>query len=384
MRALSFLIIAYFVLAPVYEQPILPAAALYGLKMAFLVLVVVVGLGRGLSAGSLSFGADDLVFLLIVGIALLYTLRGQDLAYMLSLGYVFYCLGKTYLRQMGPDVMIDALVNVARISAIYSLYMVTMYFMSGRASFVTVLNPNTWALYGAIASALLLYHFSREESKMDLLLIVPILISIAVSGSRGGVLMVVSLIFILLASQRNWKVIIGLGVMGVVSFLVFNSVMDLSEFRLFVQFETLRQGGDMDLTTGRMDGYLIALRLIPDNMFFGAGDVDLNWYGLDYRRVHNFYLRLWLEFGLVYFIPFFVFMLMLIRNILLVPGAYKVLSLMVVVILLLPLLYEPSGLFGNFLVAGTLWFIAGMLTGIAKLNRPVQRGGECAGCVGRG
>lgn len=63
------------------------------------------------------------------------------------------------------------------------------------------------------------------------------------------------------------------------------------------------------LSSGRMQGYLIALDLLKEKPFgaYGYGTVDLQDFGLGYSDIHNFWLKVWVDFGLVFMLAFGVF-----------------------------------------------------------------------------
>lgn len=63
------------------------------------------------------------------------------------------------------------------------------------------------------------------------------------------------------------------------------------------------------LSSGRVQGYLIGIDLLKEKPFgaYGYGTIDLKDFGLGYSDIHNFWLKIWVDFGLVFMLAFGAF-----------------------------------------------------------------------------
>ncbi len=135
------------------------------------------------------------------------------------------------------------------------------------------------------------------------------IITIVMTGSRGGFLAMTFASFVMVMKSRYKAVGISTGLVGALLFLVF--IPDRYRDRLM----TLRTAATQDSSAvGRLQAWSVALRMIQDKPLFGIGFANfVSSYGkyepyagahLKHRVTHNSYLQIWAESGTFSFLLF--------------------------------------------------------------------------------
>ncbi len=200
------------------------------------------------------------------------------------------------------------------------------------------------------------------------------------SGSRGGTLaLLVGLAFVFFKQRRRRPAEVWL----VASLFV---VAILSDVWRFVPAEFLRgfQGGGGFLerinaaSTGRIESYFAGMRLFADSPLVGVGSDALVHIGSGggVVRVHNLWLRLLAEGGLISFVPWAIATVMIIGWGVLGPAHRRLIDARPVVVLGLVLaLIEPSMLIGGFNSSVIFWTSLWLcLTHLSPHRRSLQVG----------
>ncbi|WP_445005391.1 O-antigen ligase family protein [Halomonas mongoliensis] len=329
-------------------------AGLFFLLFAFYVLFV-------LYKGKVLIGADGLFFYIIIAFLFIYYASGRNLFLPVLMAFIFYFLGKNSKLFLDIESIVNVAIYSARVSIFYFIYL--LFFSGESALFLVEINPNSFSLHVALAFSILLFSYSINRNAYDLLggfFLVFILLYV---GSRGGALLVFAFVLFFLFSVSAKRLSLFFFILtALVVYLIFNYTQVFVDFRIYNQYVAYFSGADIDLTTGRHEGYVLALSLLSDGLFFGVGDLNLREYGLGYTQVHNFYIRVLVEYGLFAFILFLFLFSCIFLRLYSVRGRYKLLGNFLIVILFVPLLYEPNGLFGNFKITGVAWFLMGALS----------------------
>jgi len=157
---------------------------------------------------------------------------------------------------------------------------------------------------------LFLYLFSSVENKFDKLIcflnILLILTSVIVSDGKTGILIILSFFILNLLKKINYiKSSIFLVVTSLIMYLNFDSIKYflIENSRLGMIFDK-----SSDFTTGRGDAGLTAIEIIKENLLMGTaykGGYTLFDYGYDYKDIHNVWLNIIANFGIIFFIFYF-------------------------------------------------------------------------------
>jgi O-antigen ligase len=216
--------------------------------------------------------------------------------------------------------------------------------------FASFVNKHHFAAFMEMTIALtlaLLFGKATKKDKNILLIIAIVLMGIAIifTGSRGGLLSLLGvLVFVIAANllqrrkekaddetavsnyRRNFALIGG----GITLILVlFGSVYLLGGDSALLRGIGVQQSANMDVSSGRLHFWEVALKIIFDNPILGAG---LNSFGVAYTRYdtwngglrveqsHNDYLQTLADTGVLGFICIAVFIYLLFRQSLQIIG----------------------------------------------------------------
>jgi len=168
-------------------------------------------------------------------------------------------------------------------------------------------NPNYLSLTLCFIPILLLIY----KGKYVGLKVVVVLLAIILTGSRGGILAAFTpvLIYFLIKNIR-YSLYVLLAI--IVIFFIINSI-NLDNIYGLSRF----QSSDGDYSSGRFTHWLRAWELFSNNIMYGVGNNSFILYELENGRpiqVHNNYLRILSEFGVVGFLTWFILLFYLIKE----------------------------------------------------------------------
>lgn len=164
-----------------------------------------------------------------------------------------------------------------------------------------------WSLGASLMCAIALANFGYAESfrmKVSSFFIFAIIsFSIFIPAGRGGIVAVAGMMLVLAAlGGFNKATLVKSGVILLIfGILLTFAIIFADELRLDMLFAGQLAEG----STGRSEGYEIALRLLSREPVFGVGvqASDLTYFGLDYNEIHNVLLNFAARFGFFAFIP---------------------------------------------------------------------------------
>lgn len=164
-----------------------------------------------------------------------------------------------------------------------------------------------WSLGASLMCAVALANFGYADTfrtKISTLLVFSIIsVSIFIPAGRAGIFAVAGMMLVLAAlGGFNKATFAKSGVILIIfSILLTFAIIFADELRLDMLFAGQLAEG----STGRSEGYQIALRLLSTEPWFGVGvkASDLRYYGLDYNEIHNAILNYVTRFGLLALAP---------------------------------------------------------------------------------
>ncbi len=168
-------------------------------------------------------------------------------------------------------------------------------------------NPNYLSLTLCFIPVLLLIY----KSKYVGFKIVVILLAIVLTGSRGGILaaFIPLAIYFFIKNVRYslYVLLVIIVIIFIVNSIDLDSIYGLSRF----------QSSDGDYSSGRFTHWVRAWELFSNNIVYGVGNNSFLLYEIENGKpiqVHNNYLRVLAEFGIVGFFTWFFILYYLIKN----------------------------------------------------------------------
>ncbi len=262
-------------------------------------------------------------------------------------------------------------------STLNLLFGVGEIFSAGRL-YIFGENPNLTGMKATVAILIIVANlidkgFSVKRFVLSIILVLPILNLLVLTGSRGGLLSLFAgvLIMMLLIKVGFIKKMMLLFIGFCLSAYLFSYIL-LNDQEFGKRIESSISKGE---TGGRTHLWVSAYQIIEDNALFGVSTAGLmpmmRKYSGKYTQPHNVFLYVWLTSGVVGFFFFMVFIFRLIKSL------YKefkhtrnVLNLIIFVVILLNM--SKSGGSIGFIFAWIFWalLIASIL--INENNRPKQ------------
>lgn len=389
----------YLGLSPVYWLPGVSVSVMRVVKLALAASAVLSIYSHGIIKGSLRFpkgilGPVGFFLMVVVAIPGLVQAEFSSAAtrlvdFVLSFGF-FWCF-YNYVREGGNWQVVFK--GAALIVAAFATVTLTSAFL-GAPNWTAPFGPTRLPLFitgfGAkrtgwsigigmfvpIAFLFASRHGSLSRNVRGFirvaLMIVVILGAQIACGGRSGI--VASIVVVLVNAWRSplrWHFV---GLMFVALLAALYSADFLTEqLRLDALGTSNVSFRDLDrLSTGRISGYLVALDLIAQRPFVGHGfeQIALDQYGMLYRDVHNLWLQLWVEAGILLPLCFALFALSICVHTFRsggkraarrpVSGTKLTLGLIVVGGLVISM-FEPRTLIGSFQNTAIWWAAAGVL-----------------------
>lgn len=178
---------------------------------------------------------------------------------------------------------------------------------------INVRLPSLWEDFNIVAAYLMiiffflitfiLHHTNKNQLFLYILMLIPVLLGIFFTQTRGIWLsIVIAIAFYIL---KRPKVVIP------ASFFIGSLVVVF--FSIFMErFLSVKNFGSDGSAIGRMQAWLASLVIIKNNWIGGVGfdgfivlrDNIFEFYLVQVLHSHNTYLRLWLEMGIVGFVPY--------------------------------------------------------------------------------
>lgn len=230
---------------------------------------------------------------------------------------VFWIIWK-YAYEQGPKKIIYLMLDVTKLIIILSFLMIFVspqrVFLSGRFQGI-LQNPNSLGITCAIFMPLMLWQFLETKKRIALFFFFLMLIGLFLSASRNSInASVIALgYFIYIRSMKYKPLIFFTSISLILMFVWFMQTIAKEFFHVYYRVESISSMG------GRTELWPMALNLIADKPIFGYGfgveDKILYLKSIMLRNqpagiVHNSYLGLMLQLGIIglaiFFIPLFV------------------------------------------------------------------------------
>ena len=199
-----------------------------------------------------------------------------------------------------------------------------------------------------------------------------IIASTLVSDGKTGIIIIVS--FFIFNFMRKIGYILS-SVFLVSSFLLVSYYFNYIKIFLI---ENTRLGmifdSSADFTTGRNDASLTAIEIIKDNIIIGTaykGGYNLFDYGYEYKDIHNVWLNLIANFGVVYFLFYITFLGLFVFNAIKISKKYGENSYIYYQLILacfIITLVEPWVFVSYLPYMAIFWFILGSMSKSSKIK----------------
>lgn len=373
----------FLIFGPIYWLPGVPSAALLSLKAGafglFLILpylsfrqeiyavpklmplCLVMAVCLAVPSAVVHLNFDFLDYFLISFLVVL----GYSLAARYGLNAVFFALFFVVaaFSILCAVVVLDFLLGGVFLNPIHEskLFLYQTGFHGGRTGWTGIVNVFlSLALIG-----LLLKPTAVRKTVLNFSVVV-FLLNLFLVDSRGGLItgLLVLLVFLFrFAKESRAKTVLLLLLLFALVSVFFVQFADrLMMSRTYLSIfapEELRSG----ITAGRTEGYLAALDLYLKAPALGVGQTDMREFGQEVERIHNVWLRVLVEQGLLGFLALLVFSVGVFISMLQGRVYPMAVYLMPIVAGLLPTLFEPTGVFGNFFATALFWVLIGLLMG---------------------
>ncbi len=219
-----------------------------------------------------------------------------------------------YTDLAGEEKLIDALILTAAVvfvACAFSFFLTESSMMRGRFRGIME-NPNALGMLTIIFLPLIISRFIRKRKAIDLMLIALVVASVVVSGSRNGVFTASLAAIFLLWRTRAWKAALVLSVIGTVAVLSMPESTSLQDLESRPEVTRFVTGSKSSITSGRAEAWQVAIPIIQQrpSLGYGFGTEDRIFDGMSFRihrglYVHNSYLGLAYQLGLVGAVTFF-------------------------------------------------------------------------------
>lgn len=373
----------FLIFGPIYWLPGVPSAALLSLKAGAFGLFIFLPyfvFRQGIYAVPKSIPLYLVVTVCLAAPSAVVHLNFDFLNYFLIAFLVV--LGYSLAARYGVDTVFSALFFVVVAFSILCMLVVFDFFLSGL--FVNPIHESRLFAYqtgfhggrtgwtgivNVFLSLSLVGILLKQSAGRKAVLsfsVVIFLLNLFLVDSRGGLItgLLVILVFLFrIARESKLKtvlVLLFLTALATVFFVQFADRLMMSRTYLSIFApEELRSG----ITAGRTEGYLAALDLYLKAPALGVGQTDMREFGQEVERIHNVWLRVLVEQGLLGFLALLVFSVGVFISMLQGRVYPMAVYLMPIVAGLLPTLFEPTGVFGNFFATALFWVLIGLLMG---------------------
>lgn len=226
---------------------------------------------------------------------------------------VFWIIWK-YAYDQGPEKVVSLMLRVVAVALIMSYLML---FIRPQSTFVgtrftgIIVNPNGMGMMCAIFLPLSLWQYLEKKKKRALILFLFMLLALFLSGNRGSMnAAVVALGYFLCVHFKKYRPLLlsfSIALILILTWVIELFIKDL--FKAYIRVETI------PILGGRLEIWPLALNLFIIKPIFGYGFgvedqlIMLQKYVFRYHQgtyVHNCYLGMLLQLGIIGFILFFV------------------------------------------------------------------------------
>ncbi|MCR9497721.1 O-antigen ligase family protein [Vibrio diabolicus] len=268
-----------------------------------------------------------ILFLLVIATSQVYftkhlTLLTGHVSYLIQGILIFYSF-RYICRVSGVEVTVRALIfwgalvsfigsifyilNILSSSSIFDIVIYQKAGMARLTGFQT--NPNYFALTICVIPILCMV---MPKIKLKKTTIFVILVAIIFSGSRGGILAALIPLVAYVYLKSEHKIAYGFVIILLFFSIIFAINADL--FPALSRFDV----SSSNFSSGRTEHWIRAIDIFKENYFFGVGNNSFLLYENENGspiQVHNNYLRLLAEGGVIYFTSWFLFLILLsVRN----------------------------------------------------------------------
>lgn len=193
------------------------------------------------------------------------------------------------------------------ILGLFSIYVVTVL------GEVNVRIPSLWEDFNIVAAyymisvfflfTFLLHYTKKSQMLIYAIVLIPIILGLFFTQTRGVWLSIILAIAFYVLKRP--KVIIPASIfIGIIAIVFSSIVLD--------RFLSVKNFGTDASAIGRMQAWLASVIIIKNNLIWGVGfegfielrDSIFSYYIVPVLHSHNTYLRLWLEMGIIGFIPY--------------------------------------------------------------------------------
>lgn len=375
-----FFLMLFLAVGPIYWLPSLPPSALLAAK---LLLLGVVFLYPYLSFRRDIYAVPSFLMPALVGLFLFEApsaIKHLSFEFLMVVGASYfivlgYSLSKLYGGLLVVDVMyrstmvfslfaalvvVDYALNGVFVNPVHDvrLYLYQTGFHGGRTGWAGICN-----IFLAVALMGVVHARSWWERGLLWIAAVILLANLFMVDSRGGLItasLVVGVFVIRVGLRSPSRLVVLMFVMaGLVGGLIAQFGDRLVESRTYLSIfapSELRSG----VTTGRVDAYQQAVALFYESPVLGVGEVDMREYGQNAEKIHNVWLRVLVERGFLALLGFMVFAGSVFYFALRGQGSKAVDVSIVFLAAMIPTLFEPTGVFGNYFASAFFWFAIGV------------------------
>jgi exopolysaccharide production protein ExoQ len=235
---------------------------------------------------------------------------------------VFWVIWK-YTYNEGPEKVVNLVLWALKIILIFSYLLIFVSpdesFMSGRFRGLFQ-NPNSTGLICAILLPLSLWRLFEHKNNITLLLFLLMIVSLFLSGSRGSLqAALVSLGYFIYTRQKRYRPLVFFASLTFILILFWIiETIATAYFRTYIRADSIPELG------GRLQIWQVAVSLIKESPIFGHGfGVENKIFALKFSSriaksqisyVHNSYLGMLIQLGIVGVILFYLPLFLLLFN----------------------------------------------------------------------
>ncbi|WP_455539190.1 O-antigen ligase family protein [Terrisporobacter sp.] len=269
------------------------------------------------------------MYMVVNGIFSKYAYMSLRMIINISLAMIMYIVSTDYLNHICSKKIINLTIISGSIFVVISLVLYLLKFsiayqmdrgmcrLNGMVS-----DTNVYALFATPIFLLLLYKILNKEYKYIPMFCIT-LISIVFTFSRGGTLGIVTGTLILIIKnirKESFKNKIFRYIIFVVAIIILFIITNQISIKfLGISLNKIIEGRIEDSGgSGRVDIWIRAINIFKQNPIFGIGIFNFQGYNLyyfnDYHHIHNTFLEMMVENGIVGFIIFTTFLISFFLN----------------------------------------------------------------------
>ena len=244
----------------------------------------------------------------------------------LSLGFVIVFLLYFFVSNIVYNIDKKAIIRIIYyVSIIFILFSLILYFGGDKKNGLggemdrgmyrltgTIIDPNIFALFGTLIYGISLHKVIENKKKKFLISLFLIMICFLFTFSRGGIIGLVffTVIYFISFTKINLKIIIKL----IIIFAILVLIIFLFAKSLNINLlEILNQRSSIKTGSGRLKIWSNGIKLFKQNPFFGIGLYNFQNYNIrifnDSHYLHNTFLAVLVENGLMGSLMFFLFLI---------------------------------------------------------------------------